>query len=85
MTAESIALRAGNPRPCPIMHQYLLLPHHLPPTFLALPTNLIKHFAEAMRAETIRKGQSGVCWMYGIICMELVLLVFLLYIGISNQ
>jgi hypothetical protein len=29
--------------------------------------------------------QSGVCWMYSIILMELVLLVFLLYIGISNQ
>ena len=86
MTAESVALRAGN-----------FLGPHLTSLNVYIPSSLIiylrlsflfhvlKHFTEAMRAETIRKGQSGVCWMYGIICMELVLLVFLLYIGISNQ
>jgi hypothetical protein len=41
--------------------------------------------AEALHAETMKKANTGVCWMYSIILMEVVLLVFLLYIGLSNQ
>ena len=39
MTAESIALRAGNPRPYPIMHQYLQFPHHLPTSYIPCSSN----------------------------------------------
>lgn len=41
--------------------------------------------AEAVRAETIRQGQSGVWWMYSVILGEVLFLILLLYIGISNQ
>ena len=41
--------------------------------------------SEALHVETMRQGISGVCWMYTIIIMELILLLLLLYIGISNQ
>jgi len=41
--------------------------------------------AEAVRAETMRQGQSGVWWMYWVIAGEALFFVVLVYIGISNQ
>jgi hypothetical protein len=41
--------------------------------------------AETAHAEKIRKARSGVCWMYGVIIVESVLLLLLVYIGLSNS
>jgi hypothetical protein len=41
--------------------------------------------AETAHAEKLRQARSGVCWMYGVIIAETVLLVLLLYIGLSNS
>ena len=41
--------------------------------------------AESVHAEKMRKAKSGVCWMYGVIIAELVFLIFLIYIGLSNS
>jgi len=38
---------------------------------------------EAIHAENARRKRGGICWMYLIIALELTLLVFLLYFGLS--
>ena len=41
--------------------------------------------AEAAHTIKMRKAKNGVCWMYGVIAAEFVVLVLLLYIGLSNS
>ena len=41
--------------------------------------------AETVHAEKMRKAKSGVCWMYCVIVIELIFLIFLVYIGLSNS
>lgn len=38
---------------------------------------------EITRIVDVRKASQGLCWMYGVIAAEVVLLFFLLYVGLS--
>lgn len=41
--------------------------------------------AESAHTVQMRKAKNGICWMYGVIVLELIILVLLLYIGLSNS